>query len=37
MNNAWQFFMGYRYGIFNYSTLALGGSVKVERFEISAS
>jgi hypothetical protein len=30
-----QFFMGYRYGIFNYATKALGGAVTVERFELS--
>ncbi|MFB9547799.1 beta-xylosidase family glycoside hydrolase, partial [Micromonospora sagamiensis] len=33
LNNAWQFFMGYRYGIFNYATQALGGAVTVRRFE----
>jgi hypothetical protein len=32
MNTAWQFFMGYRYGIFNFATTALGGSVKVVSF-----
>jgi beta-xylosidase len=35
MTNAWQFFMGYRFGIFNYATQALGGSVTVERFELT--
>jgi beta-xylosidase len=35
MTNAWQFFMGYRYAIFNYATLALGGSVKVSAFELT--
>jgi beta-xylosidase len=35
MNNAWQFFMGYRYGIFHYATQALGGAVTVERFELA--
>ncbi|WP_246001380.1 family 43 glycosylhydrolase [Allorhizocola rhizosphaerae] len=35
LNNAWQFFMGYRYGIFNYATQALGGTVAVERFELT--
>ena len=29
LNNAWQFFMGYRFGIFNYATQALGGAVTV--------
>jgi beta-xylosidase len=35
MGNAWQFFMGYRYGIFNYATSSLGGSVTVESFTVS--
>jgi beta-xylosidase len=35
MTNAWQFFMGYRFGIFNYATQALGGAVTVERFDLS--
>jgi beta-xylosidase len=35
MNNAWQFFMGYRYGIFNYATQSLGGSVNVARFSLT--
>ncbi|GFJ87712.1 hypothetical protein Prum_013540 [Phytohabitans rumicis] len=35
LNNAWQFFMGYRFGIFNYATTALGGSVTVNRFAIT--
>ncbi len=35
LNNAWQFFMGYRFGVFNYATQALGGSVTVRRFEIA--
>jgi hypothetical protein len=35
MNNAWQFFMGYRYGIFNYATQALGGAVNVSRFSLT--
>jgi beta-xylosidase len=29
------FFMGYRFGVFNYATKSLGGSVRVERFEIT--
>jgi beta-xylosidase len=28
----WQFFMGYRFGIFNHATQALGGSVTVKSF-----
>jgi beta-xylosidase len=35
MTNAWQFFMGYRFGIFNYAAQALGGAVTVERFELN--
>ncbi|MEW9534678.1 hypothetical protein, partial [Microbispora sp. NPDC049125] len=35
MGNAWQFFMGYRYAIFNYATKSLGGSVGVSRFEMT--
>jgi hypothetical protein len=27
LDNDWRFFMGYRYGIFNYATQALGGAV----------
>lgn len=32
LNPEWRFFMGYRYGIFNYATKALGGSVVVKSF-----
>ncbi|MFK4265761.1 glycoside hydrolase family 43 protein [Streptomyces milbemycinicus] len=35
MGNDWRFFMGYRYALFNYATQALGGSVRVARFELS--
>ncbi|MEU6260228.1 glycoside hydrolase 43 family protein [Streptomyces griseorubiginosus] len=35
MGNEWRFFMGYRYAVFNYATRALGGSVKVTRFELT--
>ncbi|WP_416974140.1 glycoside hydrolase 43 family protein [Streptomyces sp. 4F14] len=35
MGNAWQFFMGYRFALFNHATRALGGSVRVPRFEVS--
>ncbi|MFI7542180.1 family 43 glycosylhydrolase [Actinoplanes sp. NPDC049599] len=35
LNNNWQFFMGYRFGIFNYATQALGGSVTVPRFDLT--
>ncbi|KAG6003612.1 hypothetical protein E4U21_001857 [Claviceps maximensis] len=37
MTKAWQFFMGYRYGIFNFATRALGGSVLVESFVIDGA
>ncbi|WP_406674948.1 RICIN domain-containing protein [Nonomuraea sp. N2-4H] len=36
LNNAWQFFMGYRFGIFNYATRSLGGEVTVSRFDLTA-
>ncbi|KAF2183483.1 glycoside hydrolase family 43 protein [Zopfia rhizophila CBS 207.26] len=32
MTNAWQFFTGYRYGVFNHATKALGGQVTVKSF-----
>jgi beta-xylosidase len=32
LNTEWQYFMGYRYGIFNYATKALGGSVFMSSF-----
>jgi beta-xylosidase len=32
LDNGWQYFMGYRYGIFNFATKALGGSIKVLSF-----
>jgi beta-xylosidase len=35
LNNQWQFFMGYRFGIFNYATQALGGAVTVRRFDLT--
>ncbi|WP_433303847.1 family 43 glycosylhydrolase [Actinoplanes sp. CA-030573] len=35
LNNDWQFFMGYRFGVFNYATSALGGSVTVNQFTVS--
>jgi beta-xylosidase len=35
LNNAWQFFMGYRYAIFNYATQSLGGAVTVRRFDLT--
>ncbi|BCB82700.1 hypothetical protein Psuf_000130 [Phytohabitans suffuscus] len=35
LNNAWQFFMGYRFGVFNYATSALGGAATVRRLDIT--
>jgi beta-xylosidase len=35
LNNAWQFFMGYRYAIFNYATRTLGGAVTVRKFDMT--
>ncbi|MCE0446539.1 hypothetical protein LT493_23470 [Streptomyces tricolor] len=31
----WRFFMGYRFALFNHATRALGGAVRVTRFELS--
>jgi beta-xylosidase len=36
LNNSWQFFMGYRFAIFNYASQALGGAVQVQSFELAA-
>ncbi|WP_432140180.1 glycoside hydrolase family 43 protein, partial [Streptomyces sp. bgisy154] len=35
LKNAWQFFMGYRFALFNHATRALGGAVRVTRFELA--
>jgi hypothetical protein len=32
MRSEWQFFMGERWGIFNYATKSLGGSIHVSSF-----
>jgi len=32
LSDAWNYFMGYRYGIFNFAKKALGGSIKVVGF-----
>ncbi|KAF7553633.1 hypothetical protein G7Z17_g3520 [Cylindrodendrum hubeiense] len=34
-SNKYLFFMGYRYGVFNYATSGLGGAVTVKSFDIS--
>jgi beta-xylosidase len=30
----WKYFLGYRFGIFNYATKALGGSVRINSFQM---
>ena len=35
LDRTWAFFMGYRYGVFNYATSALGGSIKVASFQLT--
>jgi beta-xylosidase len=35
MENNWQFFMGYRYAVFNYATQSLGGSITVPSFTLT--
>ena len=35
LTNDWQFFMGYRFGVFNYATSTLGGSVTVNQFAVT--
>jgi beta-xylosidase len=35
LKNAWQYFMGYRFAIFNYATSELGGAVRVSSFTLS--
>lgn len=35
LNNQWEFFMGYRFGIFNYATQSLGGAVTVRSFDLT--
>jgi beta-xylosidase len=32
MTNTWQFFTGYRYGVFNFATKALGGEITTKSF-----
>ncbi|KAJ7102273.1 glycosyl hydrolase [Mycena belliarum] len=36
LNTDWQYFMGYRFGIFNYATAALGGQVTVGLFQLDS-
>lgn len=35
LNSDWEFFMGYRFGIFNFATAETGGSVVVSEFSLS--
>jgi hypothetical protein len=35
LNDAWTFFMGYRFAIFNYAAESLGGQVTVSRVTIN--
>ena len=35
LDNDWQFFPGYRFGIFNFATVALGGSVAIRTFQLT--
>ncbi|KAK4196117.1 family 43 putative glycoside hydrolase [Triangularia verruculosa] len=32
MSNSWRYFTGYRFGVFNFATKALGGEIKVKSF-----
>jgi beta-xylosidase len=34
LHNRWEFFVAFRFGVFNYATKSLGGSVKVKEFRI---
>ncbi|KAF2993148.1 hypothetical protein E8E13_001472 [Curvularia kusanoi] len=36
MSNTWQFFTGYRFGVFNFATKALGGSATVKSFSVES-
>ena len=36
LGNSWEFFPGYRFGIFTYATKALGAAVRVDRFELTS-
>ncbi|KAH8712018.1 glycosyl hydrolase [Phaeosphaeriaceae sp. PMI808] len=34
MTNTWQFFTGYRFGVFNFATKSLGGEITAKSFEL---
>ena len=36
MTNSWRYFTGYRYGVFNYASKALGGQVTVKSFTVQS-
>jgi beta-xylosidase len=36
MTNTWQFFTGYRFGVFNFATKALGGEITAKSFELKS-
>ena len=36
MSNSWRYFSGYRFGVFNFGTKALGGEIKVKSFQMKA-
>ncbi|QDY08274.1 glycoside hydrolase [Micromonospora sp. HM134] len=35
LDNTWQFFMGYRFALFNHATQALGGTSTIRQFQLS--
>jgi len=35
MKREWNYFLGYRFGIFNYATQSLGGSVRIGSFDVT--
>lgn len=35
MKREWNYFLGYRFGIFNYATQSLGGSVRINSFDVT--
>jgi beta-xylosidase len=36
MTNTWQFFTGYRFGVFNFATKAVGGEITAKSFELKS-
>jgi beta-xylosidase len=36
MTNTWEFFTGYRFGVFNFATKALGGRINVKNFNLES-